>query len=90
MKLEVVDYIELEDGGAVVTFEMDEETRNGLISEAIERRLIEGLERMPDAPKKDGQLDIEEYIAGMEARDGVDTVQPAEESSGLQRVEKDS
>jgi hypothetical protein len=90
MKLEVVDYIELEDGGAVVTFEMDEETRNGLISEAIERRLIEGLERMPDAPKKDGQLDIEEYIARLEARKRVDTVQPAEESSGLQRVEKDS
>ena len=90
MKLEVVDYIELEDGGAVVTFEMDEETRNGLISEAIERRLIEGLERMPDVPKENTQIDLEEYIANLEARKRVDTVQPAEESSGLQRVEKDS
>jgi hypothetical protein len=53
MKLEVAEYVELKDGGAVVTFEMDEETRSGLISEAIERRLIEGLQRMPDVPEED-------------------------------------
>jgi hypothetical protein len=52
MQLEVIEYVELKDGGAVVTFEMDEETRAGLISEALHRRLIEGLERMPDAPEK--------------------------------------
>lgn len=90
MKLEVADYIELKDGGAVVTFEMDEETRSGLISEAIERRLIEGLQRMPDAPEEDRQIDIEEYIAGMEEGGGLDSVQPAEESPGSQRVEEDS
>jgi hypothetical protein len=88
MKLEVVDYIELEDGGAVVTFEMDEETRNGLISEAIERRLIEGLERMPDVPKENTQIDLEEYIANLEARKRVGTVQPTEEPSGADGVDE--
>jgi hypothetical protein len=89
MKLEVAEYVELKDGGAVVTFEMDEETRSGLISEAIERRLIEGLQRMPDAPEEDRQIDIEEYIADLEARERVGTVQPTEESSGANGVEKD-
>jgi hypothetical protein len=76
MKLEIADYVELKDGGAVVIFEMDEETRNGLISEAIKRRLIEGLERMADAPEEDNQIDIEEYIDGLEARKRMDTVEP--------------
>ena len=53
MRLEVIEYVELKDGGAVVTFEMDEDTRAGLISEALQRRLVEGLERMPDAPEED-------------------------------------
>ena len=75
MKLEVADYVELKDGGAVVIFEMDEETRTGLISEAITRRLIEGLERMADAPEEDSQIDIEEYIDGVEARKRMDTVE---------------
>ena len=66
MKLEVADYVELSDGGAVVVLEMDEEAREGLISEAIKRRVIEGLERMPDVPEKEIQLDIEDYIAGVE------------------------
>lgn len=80
MKLEIADYIELKDGGAVVIFEMDEETRTSLISEAIERRLIEGLERMADVPEKDGQADIEEYLkdfADMEAKEGLGTIQPS-------------
>ena len=89
MKLEIADYIELEDGGAVVTFEMDEETRAGLISEALQRRLVEGLERMPDVPKENTQIDLEEYIANLEARKRVGTVQPTEESSGADGVEKD-
>ena len=75
MKLEVADYVELKDGGAVVIFEMDEETRTGLISEAITRRLIEGLERMADVPEEDSQIDIEEYIDGVEARKRMDTVE---------------
>ena len=89
MKLEIADYIELEDGGAVVTFEMDEETRAGLISEALQRRLVEGLERMPDVPEENTQIDLEEYIANLEARKRVGTVQPTEESSGADGVEKD-
>jgi len=76
MRLEVIEYVELKDGGAVVTFEMDEDTRAGLISEALQRRLIEGLERMADAPEEDSQIDIEEYIDGVEARKRMDTVEP--------------
>ena len=76
MKLEIADYIELKDGGAVVILEMDEEARNGLISEAIQRRIMEGLERMPDAPEEKTQLNIEEYINDMEAGGRMDTVEP--------------
>ena len=83
MKLEIADYVELKDGGAVVIFEMDEETRNGLISEAITRRLIEGLERMADVPEEDSQIDIEEYIDRLEARKRMDTAESAEKSSSL-------
>jgi hypothetical protein len=82
MKLEIADYIELKDGGAVVIFEMDEETRTSLISEAIKRRLIEGLERMAYVPEEDNQTDIEGYLkdlADMEAREGLDTVQTTKE-----------
>lgn len=78
MKLDIADYIELADGGAVVIFEMDEETRTSLISEAIKRRLIEGLERMADVPEKDGQADIEGYLkdlADMEEGRRMDTIQ---------------
>ena len=67
MRLDVADYIELKNGGAVVVLEMDEEAREGLISEAIKRRVIEGLERMPDVPEKETQLEIEDYINDMEA-----------------------
>ena len=63
MKLEVAEYIELKDGGAVVIFEMDEETRTGLISEAIQRRIMEGLEKIQNDPN---QIDLEEYLKGME------------------------
>ena len=63
MKIDVVDYVEMEDGGALVIFEMDEETRTGLISEALTRRLTEGLEKMLDEPET---IDIEEYIASLE------------------------
>ena len=76
MKLDIAEYIELKDGGAVVILEMDEEARNGLISEAIQRRVMEGLERMPDAPEENKQLDIEDYIAGVEAGGRMDTVEP--------------
>ena len=76
MKLEIADYIELKDGGAVVILEMDEEARNGLISEAIQRRVMEGLERMLDAPEENKQLDSEDYIAGVEAGERMDTVEP--------------
>jgi hypothetical protein len=76
MRLEVIEYVELKDGGAVVTFEMDEDTRAGLISEALQRRLIEGLERMQDVPEKETQLEIEEYINDMEAGGRMDTVEP--------------
>ena len=76
MKLEIADYIELKDGGAVVILEMDEEARNGLISEAIQRRVMEGLERMSDVPEENKQLEIEEYINDMEAGGRMDTVEP--------------
>jgi len=76
MRLEVIEYVELKDGGAVVTFEMDEDTRAGLISEALQRRLIEGLERMQDVPEKETQLEIEDYIDDMEAGGRMDTVEP--------------
>ena len=89
MQLEVIEYVELKDGGAVVTFEMDEDTRAGLISEALHRRLVEGLERMTDVPEENAQIDLEEYIADLEARERVGTVQPTEESSGVHGVEKD-
>ena len=88
MKLEIADYVELKDGGAVVTFEMDEDTRAGLISEALQRRLVEGLERMPDVPKENTQIDLEEYIANLEARKRVGTVQPTEEPSGADGVDE--
>ena len=44
MKLEIADYIELKDGGAVVVFEMDEEARKGLLCEAIKSRILDGLD----------------------------------------------
>jgi len=62
---------------------MDEETRTGLISEAITRRLIEGLERMADVPEEDSQIDIEEYIDRLEARKRMDTAESTEKSSSL-------
>ena len=89
MKIEVIEYVELKDGGAVVTFEMDEDTRAGLISEALQHRLVEGLERMSDVPEENDQIDLEEYIADLEAGERVGTVQPTEESSGADGVEKD-
>jgi hypothetical protein len=76
MKLDIAEYIELKNGGAVVVLEMDEEAREGLISEAIQRRVMEGLERMPDVPEENKQLDIEDYIAGVEAGGRMDTVEP--------------
>ena len=90
MQLEVADYIELKNGGAVVVLEMDEEAREGLISEAIKRRVIEGLERMPDVPEENRQLDIEDYIAGVEAGGRMDSVESAPQSSGVHGVEEDS
>jgi len=63
MKIDVVDYVETKDGGALVIFEMDEETRTGLISEALTRRLTEGLEKMVDEQET---IDIEEYIASLD------------------------
>ena len=90
MRLDVADYIELKNGGAVVVLEMDEEAREGLISEAIKRRVIEGLERMPDVPEENRQLDIEDYIAGVEAGGRMDTVESASQPSGVHGVEEDS
>lgn len=90
MQLDVADYIELKNGGAVVVLEMDEEAREGLISEAIKRRVIEGLERMPDVPEENRQLDIEDYIAGVEAGGRMDSVESAPQSSGVHGVEEDS
>jgi hypothetical protein len=90
MKLEVADYIELKNGGAVMVLEMDEEAREGLISEAIKRRVIEGLERMPDVPEEEIQLDIEDYIAGVEAGERMDSVESASQPSGVHGVEEDS
>lgn len=68
MKIDVADYIELADGGAVVVMELDEEARQGLISQAIVNRLLHGLKKMPDVPPKDfRQLDIEDYISDMDS-----------------------
>ena len=83
MRLEVIEYVELKDGGAVVTFEMDEDTRAGLISEALHRRLVEGLERMPDVSEENDQIDLEEYIAGLETGGRVDSARPTKEPSGV-------
>ena len=89
MQLEVIEYVELKDGGAVVTFEMDEDTRAGLISEALHRRLIEGLERMPNVSEENRQLEIEDYIAGVEAGERMGTVEPAPQPSGVSRMDED-
>ena len=83
MQLKVIEYVELKDGGAVVTFEMDEDTRAGLISEALQRRLVEGLERMSDVPEENAQIDLEEYIAGLETGGRVDSTRTTEEPSGV-------
>ena len=53
MKLKVADYIELEDGGAVVVIEMDEETSMALVSEAVRRIILEALESMTDKTQDD-------------------------------------
>jgi len=78
MRLEIADYVELADGGAVVVFEMDEDARKGLITEALERRILDGLERMVEinyVKKDDRQADIEDYI-NVETRQRLDTVEP--------------
>jgi len=90
MRLEVIEYVELKNGGAVVTFEMDEDTRAGLISEALQRRLVEGLERMPNVSEENRQLEIEDYIANVETRDGLDSVESTPQPSVANRVEEDS
>lgn len=77
MRLEVIEYVELKDGGAVVTFEMDEDTRAGLISEALERRITEGLKN-------------EVITSHMETGEGVDSVRSSPEPSMLQGMEEDS
>lgn len=79
MKLEISDYIEKEDGGAVVVLEMDEKTREALISEALQRRIMEGLKHLgveltPET-NYDSQIDIEDYI-NVETRQRLDTVEP--------------
>tara|TARA_E500000318_G_scaffold111743_1_gene131535 strand:- start:3865 stop:4101 length:237 start_codon:yes stop_codon:yes gene_type:complete len=76
MKIEVVDYIELADGGAVVTFEMDEETRAGLISEAIQRRIMEGLENMDDGQRQTETKGYLDDLADMEAGERMDSMEP--------------
>lgn len=76
MRLEVIEYVELKDGGAVVTFEMDEDTRAGLISEALERRITEGLKN-------------EVITSHMETGEGVGPVRTTPEPPKLRRVEKD-
>ena len=52
MKLEIADYIELADGGAVVTLEMDEEAIMGLIVEAIKSRILAGLEAVDEMDER--------------------------------------
>ena len=52
MKIEIADYIELAEGGAVVTLEMDEEARMGLIVEAIKSRILAGLEAMDEMDER--------------------------------------
>lgn len=44
MNIEIADYVELADGGAVVVFEVDEEAKKALICEAIKARILTGLE----------------------------------------------
>lgn len=75
MKLEIADYIELKDGGAVVVFEMDEEARKGLICEAIKSRILAGLEQMEEVvdEKEEGYLGD---LFDMEAGERMDTVEP--------------
>lgn len=75
MKLEIADYIELKDGGAVVVFEMDEEARKGLICEAIKSRILAGLEQMEEVVdgKEEGYLGD---LFDMEAGERMDTVEP--------------
>jgi hypothetical protein len=38
---------------------------------------------MPDVPEENRQLDIEDYIAGVEAGGRLDTVESASQSSGV-------
>jgi len=63
MKIDIADYIELVDGGATLVIELDEEARLSLISEAIQRRILEGLEKIHNDPN---QTDLEEYLKSME------------------------
>lgn len=94
MKIEIADYVELADGGAVVVFEMDEDARKGLVTEALERRILDGLERMVEinyVKKDDRQADIEGYLedlADMEAGRRMDTVEPTYTSPLLQRMDE--
>ena len=87
MKLDVADYIELKDGGAVVVFEMDEEAREGLICEAIKSRILAGLEQMEEVvdDKEEGYL---EDLADMEAGRRMDTVEPTYTSPLPQRMDE--
>ena len=52
MKIEIADCIELADGGAVVTLELDEKARCCLISEAIKSRILAGLEAMDEIDER--------------------------------------
>ena len=52
MNIVVSDIVELEDGGAVVTLELDEEARCCLISEAIKSRILAGLEAMDEMDER--------------------------------------
>ena len=75
MNIDIADYIELKNGGAVVVFEMDEEARKGLICEANKSRILAGLEQMEEVvdEKEEGYLGD---LFDMEAGERMDTVEP--------------
>lgn len=79
----VVDIVETSDGGAAVVFEMDEASRQALLSYALRDILTKNLEEMIREEKINDfeTVDIEEYITNLEEGSGLDTVQSPSQSS---------
>ena len=56
-KMKVIDYKELDDGGAIVTFEMDEETRGMVMAVGLYTLIKEGVQDHPSNPDQGDEID---------------------------------